>query len=30
MGGGMMVDAGNPRVGVVYRSLYAGLHIERL
>ncbi len=30
MGGGMMVDAGNRRVGVVYRRLYAGLHIERL
>ena len=29
MGGGMMVDAGNPRTGVVYRRLYAGLHIER-
>ena len=29
MGGGMMVDAGNPRKGVVYRRLYAGLHIER-
>jgi cell wall-associated NlpC family hydrolase len=29
MGGGMMVDAGNRRVGVVYRRLYAGLHIER-
>lgn len=30
MGGGMMVDAGNRRVGVVYRRLYGGLHIERL
>ena len=29
MGGGMMIDAGNPRTGVVYRRLYAGLHIER-
>ncbi|MFB9360210.1 C40 family peptidase [Actinoplanes nipponensis] len=29
MGGGMMIDAGNPRTGVVYRPLYAGLHIER-
>lgn len=29
MGGGMMVDAGNPHTGVVYRPLYAGLHIER-
>ena len=30
MGGGMMIDAGNSRTGVVYRRLYAGLHIERL
>ncbi|WP_412743860.1 C40 family peptidase [Krasilnikovia sp. MM14-A1004] len=30
MGGGMMIDAGNTRTGVVYRRLYAGLHIERL
>jgi cell wall-associated NlpC family hydrolase len=30
MGGGMMIDAGNPRTGVVYRRLYAGLRIERL
>lgn len=29
MGGGMMIDAGNARTGVVYRRLYAGLHIER-
>ena len=29
MGGGMMIDAGNPRTGVVYRRLYAGLRIER-
>ncbi|BCJ53415.1 hypothetical protein Asp14428_48900 [Actinoplanes sp. NBRC 14428] len=29
MGGGMMIDAGNPRTGVVYRRMYAGLHIER-
>nr|BFE67108.1 hypothetical protein GCM10020092_004090 [Actinoplanes digitatis] len=29
MGGGMMIDAGNPRTGVVYRPLYGGLHIER-
>lgn len=29
MGGGMMIDAGNSRTGVVYRRLYAGLHIER-
>jgi len=30
MGGGMMIDAGNPGTGVVYRRLYAGLHVERL
>ncbi|WP_242624880.1 C40 family peptidase [Krasilnikovia cinnamomea] len=30
MGGGMMIDAGNPRTGVVYRKLYAGLYIKRL
>jgi cell wall-associated NlpC family hydrolase len=29
MGNGMMIDAGNRRVGVVYRRLYPGLHIER-
>jgi peptidoglycan DL-endopeptidase CwlO len=29
MGGGMMIDAGNSRTGVVYRRLYAGLHIAR-
>lgn len=29
MGRGMMIDAGNPHTGVVYRPLYAGLHIER-
>lgn len=29
MGDGMMIDAGNPRVGVTYRPLYDGLHIER-
>ncbi len=29
MGGGMMIDAGNSRTGVVYRKLYRGLHIER-
>jgi cell wall-associated NlpC family hydrolase len=29
MGGGMMIDAGNPRTGVIYRPLYGGLHIER-
>jgi cell wall-associated NlpC family hydrolase len=29
MGGGMMIDAGNPRTGVVYRPLYGGLRIER-
>jgi peptidoglycan DL-endopeptidase CwlO len=30
MGGGMMIDAGNPGTGVVYRRLYSGLHVERL
>lgn len=30
MGGGMMIDAGNRRTGVVYRKLYAGLRVERL
>ena len=30
MGGGMMIDAGNHRTGVVYRRMYAGLHVERL
>jgi peptidoglycan DL-endopeptidase CwlO len=30
MGNGMMIDAGNRRVGVVYRRVYPGLHIERL
>jgi cell wall-associated NlpC family hydrolase len=29
MGGGMMIDAGNERTGVIYRRLYAGLHVER-
>jgi len=29
MGRGMMIDAGNRRTGVVYRKMYAGLHIER-
>ena len=29
MGGGMMIDAGNPHTGVVYRPLYAGLRIKR-
>lgn len=29
VGDGMMIDAGNPRVGVVHRALYDGLHIER-
>ena len=29
MGGGMMIDAGNRRTGVVYRRLYAGLRIAR-
>lgn len=30
MGNGMMIDAGNHRVGVIYRRMYAGLHVERL
>jgi len=30
MGGGMMIDAGNPRVGVSYRRMYSGLWIERI
>jgi cell wall-associated NlpC family hydrolase len=30
MGRGMMIDAGNHRVGVVYRKLYSGLRVERL
>ena len=30
MGGGMMIDAGNSRTGVVFRELYDGLRIERL
>ena len=30
LGDGMMIDAGNSRVGVVYREVYDGLHIERL
>jgi cell wall-associated NlpC family hydrolase len=29
MGRGMMIDAGNSRVGVVYRRVYRGLHFER-
>ena len=29
MGGGMMIDAGNRRTGVVYRRLYGGLSIGR-
>jgi hypothetical protein len=29
MGGGMMIDAGNHRTGVVYRHLYQGLRIKR-
>jgi cell wall-associated NlpC family hydrolase len=29
MGGGMMIDAGNERTGVIYRRLFAGLHLER-
>jgi len=30
MGGGMMIDAGNHRTGVVYRKLYSGLRVARL
>lgn len=30
MGAGMMIDAGNPRVGVSYRRMYPGLWTERL
>jgi peptidoglycan DL-endopeptidase CwlO len=30
MGRGMMIDAGNPGTGVVYRRVYRGLHLERL
>lgn len=30
MGGGMMIDAGNSRVGVSYRRMYSGLWTERL
>ena len=30
MGRGMMIDAGNHRIGVVYRKLYSGLRVERL
>lgn len=30
MGRGMMIDAGNSRVGVTYRKMYDGLHVERL
>jgi len=29
MGRGMMIDAGNSRVGVTYRHVYGGLRIER-
>jgi cell wall-associated NlpC family hydrolase len=29
MGHGMMIDAGNHRIGVVYRKLYSGLRVER-
>jgi cell wall-associated NlpC family hydrolase len=29
MGNGMMIDAGNSRVGVTFRRMYGGLHIER-
>ena len=30
MGGGMMIDAGNQRTGVIYRKLYRGLRVARL
>jgi cell wall-associated NlpC family hydrolase len=30
LGGGWMIDAGNPRVGVVKRRMYRGLWVERL
>jgi cell wall-associated NlpC family hydrolase len=30
LGRGLMVDAGNPRTGVVVRRLYAGLRVARL
>lgn len=30
MGRGMMVDAGNPRVGVKYRKMYRGLYVARV
>lgn len=30
MGNGMMIDAGNHRIGVVYRKLYSGLRVARL
>jgi cell wall-associated NlpC family hydrolase len=30
MGHGMMIDAGNHRVGVVYRKLFSGLRVARL
>lgn len=30
MGGGMMIDAGNPRVDVSYRRMYAGLSVRRV
>ncbi len=30
MGKGMMIDAGNSRVGVSYRKLYSGLRVARL
>ncbi|HEU4348685.1 MAG TPA: NlpC/P60 family protein [Actinoplanes sp.] len=29
MGGGMMIDAGNRRTGVIHRRLYAGLRLAR-
>lgn len=30
MGHGMMIDAGNPRVGVVFRAMYSGLWLVRI
>ncbi|WP_244875648.1 C40 family peptidase [Winogradskya consettensis] len=30
LGGGMMVDAGNRRLGVTHRRMYRGLHVEQL
>jgi cell wall-associated NlpC family hydrolase len=30
MGRGMMIDAGNSRVGVTYRAMYSGLWLVRI